>query len=586
MDKEQTPKITRRTTRSVATASSSDNVMTEVTNFGLPPAINHVIVEGDPEVDKEETLQIPRRTTRSLALASNSDNVAMKVTDIDPPTINDLLVGGDPISLDDLISTFPGRCNQILELVRLLGPLNSPILPLFVYGGPSTGKTSIILQLFGHLNRPLLYSSCRTCYNQRILFESILNSLVLHRKSASNGYSNAKRCERPSDFVNFLREALVNVINNLKANSEKLRSNKMAARGTGNMIYLVFDNFHLVREWDKSSTILPFLFNLYDLLNLPEVGLIFISSTSPDSYYTNMGYVEPVPVFFPDYTESDLRKIFLRNQANQKLYSSFLDVVLRPFCRITRQVDELFTAFKSLFEKYCEPLSDHGVIPSEDMKRRLFSHLKPHIGTYLNEIFKVSSLPSLEVETHKETKQKGNPKKLERSDGTAELEFHMSICAKYLLISAFLASRNPATLDDSLFDSTGGSNSRKHKRKTSTKVQEQKQSAEEELLMKGPGTFPLERLLAIFQCIVSVAEDPSDEEGQRNDGLGIQGCNGGLMSDVLFQLSTLCNANFIVRGGSCPIEGSTRYRSTISEDLALKVARSLKFPLSKYLYRR
>ncbi|XP_028770426.1 origin of replication complex subunit 5 isoform X2 [Neltuma alba] len=586
MDKEQTPKITRRTTRSLASATTLDNPVTEVTNFGPPSAANHPMVEGDPEVDKEGTPQIPRRTTRSFASAFNSDNIATKVTSIDPPTINDLLVGGDPISLDDLISAFPGRRSQIVELMRLLGPLNSPTLPLFVYGGPSTGKTSIILQLFRHLNRPLVYSSCSTCYNQRILFESILNSLFLHRKSAANGYSNAKRCDRPSDFVNFLRDALANVINNLKSNSEKLTSNKMAARGTGNMIYLVFDNFHLVREWDKSSTIVPFLFNLYDLLNMPEVGLIFISSTSPDTYYANMGYVEPVPVFFPDYTEVDLHQIFLRNQANQKLYSSFLDVVLRPFCRVTRQVDELFTAFKSLFEKYCEPLSDHSVAPSEDMKRRLFSHLKPHIGSYLNEIFKISSLPSLEVEIHKETKRKGNPKKLERSEEIEELEFHMSTCAKYLLISAFLASRNPVTLDDSLFDPTGGLNNRKRKRKTSAKAQEQKQSAEEELVTKGPGTFPLERLLAIFQCIVSVAEDPSDEEEQRNGGLGIEGGKGGLMSDVLLQLSSLCNANFIIKGGSCPIEGSTRYRSAISEGLALKVARSLKFPLSKYLYRR
>lgn len=325
MDKEQTPKINRRTTRSLASASTLDNAVTEVTNCASPPAINHLIVEGDPDVDREGTPEIPRRTTRSLASATNSDNVAAKITSIDPPTINDLLVGGDPISLDDLICTFPGRRSQVLELVRLLGPLSSPILPLFVYGGPSTGKTSIILQLFRHLNRPLVYSSCSTCYNQRILFESILNSLFLHRKSAANGYSNAKRCERPSDFVNFLREALTNLINNLKSNSEKSKSNKMAARGIGNMVYLVFDNFHLVREWDKSSTILPFLFNLYDLLNVPELGLIFISGTSPDTYYANMGYVEPVPVFFPDYTEDDLHQIFLRNQANQKLYSSFLE---------------------------------------------------------------------------------------------------------------------------------------------------------------------------------------------------------------------------------------------------------------------
>ncbi|KAI4355092.1 hypothetical protein L6164_003898 [Bauhinia variegata] len=538
-------------------------------------------------MDKEETPQIPRRTTRSSASSSTSDNAAAnKVFTPDPLTINDLVVGGDPISLDDLISKFPGRKSQIIELVRLLGPLNSPMLPLLVYGGASTGKTNIILQLFKHLKRPFVYSSCRTCYNERVLFESVLNQLLLHRKYSANGYSNAKRCERPSDFVNFLREALTNVINNLKGISEKSSSNKLGERGIGYMVYLVFDNFQLVREWDKSSIILPFLFNLYELLKMAEVGVIFISNSSPDTFYSNMGYVEPIPVYFPDYTEDELKKIFIRNQANQKLYSSFQDIVLRPFCRITRQLDELSTAFKPLFEKYCEPLSNPGVVPNEDMKRRLFSHLKPHISYSLNEVFKVSSpVISPEVEASKEIKRKGNPKKSEHSQEIEELEFHMSTSAKYLLLSAFLASRNPATLDASFFDSTGGSDNRKRKRKPSEKVLEQKESAEE-LLMKGPGTFPIERLLAIFQCLVSVAEDPSDEEELRNEGLGVQGGNGGLMSDVLLQLSSLCNANFIVKGGSCPIEGSTRYRSTISEDLAIKVARSLKFPLSKYLYRR
>ncbi|XP_025694651.1 LOW QUALITY PROTEIN: origin of replication complex subunit 5-like [Arachis hypogaea] len=541
-------------------------------------------------MDKEEEApQIPRRTRRSStsSWASTSNDVSsVKVNSLEPQTINDLLVGGEPVSLDDLLSNFPGRNSQIREIVHLLGPLNTPTLPLFVYGGASTGKTSIILQLFRHLNRPLVYSSCRTCYNPRILFESILNQLHLHRRSAANGYSNAKRCERPSDFVNFLREALTNAINNLKEKSEKLMSSKTMRGGIGNMIYLVFDNFQLVREWDKSSTILPLLFNLYDMLKMPEVGLIFISNSSPDTFYSNMGYVEPIPVYFPDYVEADIRKILLRNQANPKLYSSFLDVSLRPFFRITRQINELSTAFKPLYEKYCEPLSDKSIVPNEDMKRRLFSHIMLHVSSSLNEIFKVSSLPLSKVESSKETTQKGTPRKLEHCEEVAKLDFHMSTSAKYLLISAFLASRNPATLDASLFDSKGGSDNRKRKRKPSEKVPEKKESLEEELLMKGPGSFPLERLLAIFQCIVSVADDPSDEEEQNGFGLGVEGACGDLMSDVLLQLSSLCNAKFMFKGRSCPIEGSTRYRSSISEDLALKVARSLKFPLSSYLYKR
>lgn len=87
--------------------------------------------------------------------------------------------------------------------------------------------------------------------------------------------------------------------------------------------------------------------------------------------------------------------------------------------------------------------------------------------------------------------------------------------------------------------------------------------------MKGPGTFPLERLLVIFQCIASVAEYPLNMEQQ---GEFAEGGDVELMSDVLLQLSTLCCANFISKGGSCPLEGSTRYRSTVDEDTVLKVS--------------
>ncbi|XLU54646.1 hypothetical protein S245_049294, partial [Arachis hypogaea] len=202
-----------------------------------------------------------------------------------------------------------------------------------------------------------------------------------------------------------------------------------------------------------------------DVALIPEVGLIFISNTSPDTFYSsNMGYVEPIPVYFPDYTDADLCKILSRNQADSKLYSSFLDVALRSFFRVTRQVDELSTAFKPLYEKYCEPLSDKRVFPNgdkdKDMKRKLFSHINPHITSSLNEIFKVSSHPSAEVENSKEANLKVNQKKPERPEEIAKLDFHMSTSAKYLLISAFLASRNPATLDASLFDSKGGSDNR------------------------------------------------------------------------------------------------------------------------------
>ncbi|KAH9731906.1 Origin of replication complex subunit 5 [Citrus sinensis] len=490
--------------------------------------------------EKEESMQVSRRATRSSTFSANNNGIELgKPNDSYIPTLGDLVFGQEPISLDDLLSRFPGRRVQILELLRLLGTLNSSMPPLFVYGSASTGKTSIIIQVFRHLSRPFVYTSCLSCYSPRILFESILNQLLLHKKNAFNGYSSAKRCEKPSDFVIFVREALINVIDSLKENAEKTSTSKLKGQVNGKMIYLIFDNFELVREWDKSSSILPFLFGLSDILKMPEVGMIFISSTSPDT------------------------------------------IVLRPFCRITKRVDELSTAFSLLFKRYCEPLSDLGVLPNGEMKRRLFSHLQPHIAPSLNEIFRVASQPCLECGVNQETRRKGGARKSVGSGDLDDIGFHMSTSAKYLLVSAFLASRNPATLDASLFDTTGVSDSRKRKRKASEKSLEQKEAAEQELLMKGPGTFSLERLLAIFQCITSVGEE---EEG--NDGLRVDEGSNALMSDILLQLTSLCNSNFIVKGGSCPLEGSTRYRSTLSEDLAIKVARSIKFPLSKYLYRR
>lgn len=107
--------------------------------------------------------------------------------------------------------------------------------------------------------------------------------------------------------------------------------------------------------------------------------------------------------------------------------------------------------------------------------------------------------------------------------------------------------------------------------RVSEKSIEQKEIAEQELLMKGPGTFPLERLLAIFQCITSVAEYPLEEDEQGTSGERGETGDVRLMSDVLLQLSSLCNANFISKGSSCPLEGSTRYRSAVDENTALKV---------------
>ena len=144
---------------------------------------------------------------------------------------------------------------------------------------------------------------------------------------------------------------------------------------------------------------------------------------------------------------------------------STCSVVLKPFYRITRRVNELSIAFGPLFCKYCEPLTDLRLVPDEAARRRLFDNFQPHLAAALNEMFQVPSWTSIEASKGEASSKKWKARKISGKEVSNELDFHMSVSAKYLLLSAFLASRNPATLDASLFDSTGGSNNQRRKRK-------------------------------------------------------------------------------------------------------------------------
>ncbi|RZC76336.1 hypothetical protein C5167_000424 [Papaver somniferum] len=466
-----------------------------------------------------------------------------------------------------LLSSLPGRELQILELLDVLGPVNSPMLPLFIYGDASTGKTSCILQIFRYLKRPFVYASCRTCYTPRLLFRSILNQLAHH--AGNGGYVNAKqRCQRPADFVNSLRNGLTSFINKLEDGNEKCCN--------GTMIYFVFDSIELVRKRDKHLEITSMLFKLYEILKMPEVGLIFISSASLGMYHIDTGFVEPMQVHFPGYKQEELFRIFKENHANQNpLYETFLKdaAVLSSFFKVTNRVDELWNAFAPLFQKYCEPLRVTGLVPTEDkaQKLNLYSRFKHNVFPALNEMFKVPSYPnSVEIQENK-VKIKT---KLADAD---KIEFHMPVSTKLLLISSFLASWNPATDDVPLFDSFGGGENRKRKRKVSETSKLKKENAAQKLIMKGPKTFSLERL-----CVF-VAKSLKNEGKIEDENVFDRAEVGG--ADVLLQLSTLCNANFLSKGGNCPLEGSTWFRCTVSEEFVMQVAKSVPFPLLRYLHK-
>eukprot|EP00249_Psilotum_nudum_P013873 c24559_g1_i2 orf=463-1656(+) len=346
------------------------------------------------------------------------------------------------------------------------------------------------------------------------------------------------------------------------------------------VVYLIFDNAQMMLSWTGGFRLISGLLRLSEYTRLRNLGLIFISNVGPDAFFSGTGTLQPLPVYFRDYTDEELFQILLRGKIHADLYSSFLGAVLKPFSRATRRVTELSQALEPLFQKYLEPVLSGVVKPDEQGKRKLFFLLKPYISSALNLAFCFSDIQSQSFPSGA-TIDKGGKRRSLMDINSKELDFEFSLCSKYLLLSAFVCSRNRPTLDATLFDSGGGVGSKKRRRKSSQHSIEKKELERQEKLLKGPGSFPLERLLAIFSCIsVEMNEDLGvDILSMHEDKCGME-----VTADVLMQLSTLVNANLLTKGSSDPLEGGARYRCNTDEELVQKVARSINFPLSRYLY--
>ncbi|KAL5210068.1 hypothetical protein ABZP36_005691 [Zizania latifolia] len=158
----------------------------------------------------------------------------------------------------------------------------------------------------------------------------------------------------------------------------------------GEVVYLVFDNLDVVRRWDKGDQLLSLFLGLHDLLQLPQVVLV---------------------------------------------------VALKPLFRVTTRVDELSVVLEPLFRRYCEPLGDSKPVPDEGDKRRLFEHVQPHLAVALNETLSVPMRASMDEIKDSDYAGKGSAKRQfgGREGLSSELEFHMPVSSKYLLLSAFLA---------------------------------------------------------------------------------------------------------------------------------------------------
>lgn len=112
--------------------------------------------------------------------------------------------------LELLKEQFPGREKQIdqLDSATCLSASdmdNYTPQSIFIYGPPSTGKTTVVSEFFKSVGA---YVNCVECFTPRLLFEHSLDKLMKHRPTFSNGYTSTRKIDNIQQFVKAMRESI------------------------------------------------------------------------------------------------------------------------------------------------------------------------------------------------------------------------------------------------------------------------------------------------------------------------------------------------------------------------------------------
>ncbi|XP_065155400.1 origin recognition complex subunit 5 [Atheta coriaria] len=441
----------------------------------------------------------------------------------------------DPV-LNEVIKNFPGRKSQIEQLYNHYGDIDECYVDAtYVHGGPSTGKTTIVVTLLRALGVKHAVVNLIECYTTKILLESILNQLAEHKVSPNHTAPYAK-CDNMMEFVK-----------NVK---------KYAAENEDFMqAVIVLDNAEKVR--DMEFNLLPCFQRLRELTGL-KLSTIFISELVYQKFFVKLTAGEVIKIHFSQYNKDEILEIlaldfddakeFVANNSSTVLpidldfYKNYLNVFLSVFYRACRDFSELRYMARINFVKYIEPVIKNECAITDSMA--LWRHIAPTLKSSLEVLYLRLSA----------TKTKAATFSKENLAQSLELPYY----AKYLLIAAYLASYNPAKDDKRLF-------MKFHGKKTKSMRDVKAKSKVSECLntQLGPKAFSFDRLLAIFYAIL-------DEKIGFNNNLLVQ-----VSSLVELQLLSALSDNFNLDG--------QKYKCTVGFDFVQTISKMVGFNIRKYL---
>lgn len=167
-----------------------------------------------------------------------------------------------------LCGRWPGRREQISQLLGLIGEPHDHAMPVFVHGPPVTGKTGIVRDVLGTLGRPFAYTSLVDSHGLRLLLDALVEELAPRLTGLED---KDLKCDRLTDLVAILRKGL--------------------PRGNP-AVYLVIDEATRLLDWKGSESLLPALMKLAELTER-NVGCILIATPGWDAFRTASGARPP-----------------------------------------------------------------------------------------------------------------------------------------------------------------------------------------------------------------------------------------------------------------------------------------------------
>ena len=253
-------------------------------------------------------------------------------------------------------------------------------------------------------------------------------------------------------------------------------------------------------------------------------------------------------------------------EPHPEAWDGFVRALVPALRHTTTSVHDAWVLAEELFPVYCRPVGE-GRAAATDAQA-----LYAACSGAFKEVLQVFNREGVFGILKRRQALEGQGPGKRKAAAAQRQQAHLQIpyFSKLLLLAAFLASSNPSGADNRLF-SEGG---RKRRRKNVHAVDRAADAALEAKLL-GPGTFTLERLMAIFSCLVR-----NEWQTEEDEWLHIE--RGAHSVETYTQVRNLVALRLLSQSGGDLLEGA-RYRCNAPEAVARELARSLGVDLQAYL---